>query len=55
LEIGGGAGANFDFVHPGVDWTVLEPNPFCHQYFSKNVEQFAGKHKINPPVVVRTL
>src|SRR5688572_24329679 len=32
VEIGPGAGANLEYVRPGVRWTGIEPNPHMHRY-----------------------
>ena len=52
LEIGGGSGANFEFVKYPVEWTVVEPNIRFVPYFDKTVEEKGGKHKIKPLVEV---
>lgn len=38
LEIGPGAGANFSYYPPGIDWLGIEPNPFMHAYLQQEAE-----------------
>ena len=38
LEVGGGSGANFEYVTTPVSWTVLEPNKLFAPYFNQTVK-----------------
>jgi ubiquinone/menaquinone biosynthesis C-methylase UbiE len=39
LEIGPGAGANFDYFDAGVRWVGVEPNPHMHPYLHASAAQ----------------
>ncbi len=52
LELGGGGGANFEFVTSPVEWTVTEPNVKFAPYFQKTVTELGGRHRINDLVEV---
>ena len=39
LEIGPGAGANFTYYSPSIEWVGIEPNPFMHSYLQKEAER----------------
>ena len=39
LEIGPGAGANFAYYPPSIDWIGIEPNPFMHSYLQQEAER----------------
>ena len=53
LELGGGGGANFEFVTAPVEWTVTEPNVSFAPYFKDTVAKAQGGHKINDLVEAR--
>jgi ubiquinone/menaquinone biosynthesis C-methylase UbiE len=38
LEIGPGAGANFAYYPPTIDWIGIEPNPFMHSYLQQEAQ-----------------
>lgn len=38
LEVGAGDGGNLPFYPPGIDLTLLEPNPFMMQYLEREAE-----------------
>ena len=39
LEIGPGAGANFAYYSPDIDWIGIEPNPFMHSYLHQEADR----------------
>ncbi len=53
LELGGGSGANFEFVTSPVEWTVTEPNKEFAPYFKANVAEKGGRHTVKDLVEVR--
>ena len=44
LEIGGGTGANFEFIQESIDWTTIDPNEHCLKYYNAKVEELGDKH-----------
>ena len=44
LEIGGGTGANFDFVEEGIIWTNIDPTDECSAYYKVKVKDLEDKH-----------
>lgn len=40
LEIGPGAGANFRYYSPEVQWIGIEPNPFMHRYLQAAADRW---------------
>ena len=48
LELGGGSGANFEFVSSPVEWTVTEPNLCFAPYFDRTVKELGGEHRVKP-------
>lgn len=55
LEIGGGTGANFEFITEPIDWTVLEPNPHCKSFIDGKFEALKEKHLFRDTVQVPIL
>jgi len=53
LELGGGSGANFEYITEPVNWTVTEPNLCFAPYFDQTVKKLGGKHNIGNLVEVR--
>ena len=45
LEIGGGTGANFEFITEPINWTTIEPNEHCNVINVKN-QKNSGNSKI---------
>jgi hypothetical protein len=45
LEIGGGTGANFEFIEESIHWTTIEPNIECQSYFTEKTQKWAEKHE----------
>ena len=43
LEIGGGTGANFEFITEPINWTTIEPNEHCNVINVKNQKNWDGK------------
>lgn len=46
LEIGGGTGANFEFIEESIEWTALDPNEHCLRYYTDKVGQLEDQHKL---------
>lgn len=40
LEIGGGTGANFEFIDESIEWTALDPNEHCLRYYTVSTQFF---------------
>ena len=43
LEIGGGTGANFEFITEPINWTTIEPNEHCNVINVKNQKNWDSK------------
>lgn len=43
LEIGGGTGANFEFISEPINWTTIEPNEHCNVINVKNQKNWDSK------------
>ncbi|MGF1512540.1 MAG: class I SAM-dependent methyltransferase [Elainellaceae cyanobacterium] len=48
LEIGPGAGANFDYYPASVDWIGVEPNPYMHDYLRQRADEANLQIRIQP-------
>ena len=44
LEIGGGTGANLDFITEPIEWTVIEPSDCESAYFKEKISNENLKH-----------
>ena len=44
LEIGGGTGANFEFITQSVNWTAIDPNPYCLDYYNAKIKDLGDIH-----------
>ena len=53
LEIGGGTGANFEFIEESVQWSSIDPNEHCLTYYNQNRENFDSKHDFDKVVKVK--
>ena len=53
LEIGGGTGANFEFIEESVQWSSIDPNEHCLFYYNQNRENFDSKHDFDKVVKVK--
>ncbi len=42
LELGPGAGPNFTFLEPNIQWIGIEPNPFMHPYLKEKAQDWGG-------------
>ncbi|MBO9998849.1 MAG: class I SAM-dependent methyltransferase [Cyanobacteria bacterium SID2] len=40
LEIGPGAGANFKYYHPEIEWVGIEPNPFMYPHLEAEAQRY---------------
>ena len=45
LEIGGGTGANFEFIEEPIHWTTIDPNEDMLACFNKHVKELQAKHE----------
>ena len=61
LEIGGGTGANFEFMKEPIHWTTIDPNEDMLTCFNKKVKglqekhEFGGVIKVSPPKLCNIL
>ena len=53
LEVGGGTGANFEFLKESVHWTTIDPNEHCLTYYNKKVEEYKDVHEFGGVIQVR--
>jgi ubiquinone/menaquinone biosynthesis C-methylase UbiE len=51
LEIGPGTGANLRFYPPGIRWIGIEPNPFMHQYLTREAARLGLQAEIRTGTV----
>ena len=54
LEIGGGTGANFEFIQEPVHWTTIDPNEHCLQYYNEYVKKHEKIHQFGGVILVST-
>ena len=52
LEIGGGTGANFEFMEEPIHWTTIDPNEDMLTCFNKQVKGLQEKHEFGGVIKV---
>ena len=52
LEIGGGTGANFEFMEEPIHWTTIDPNEDMLTCFNKQVKELQEKHEFGGVIKV---
>ena len=52
LEIGGGTGANFEFLEESIHWTTIDPNEHCLVYYNENIKKYENTHEFGGVIKV---
>ena len=55
LEIGGGTGANFEFLVEPIHWTTIDPNEDMLECFKQKVKELQQKHDFGGVMKVKYL
>ena len=54
LEIGGGTGANFEFIEESIHWTGIDPNEHCLAFYNEKVKEYNEIHEFGGVINVST-
>ena len=54
LEIGGGTGANFEFIEESIHWTAIDPNEHCLAFYNEKVKEHEDTHEFGGVIKVST-